>query len=83
MFDHIGKIMGNFQLINRLMKDENFKALMMHPKFRGLMSDSAFQEILKTRDTQKINNHPKMLELMRDAEFKTLISKIDFKTLLS
>ena len=66
-----------FQLMQRLMKDENFKAFMSHPKVQEVFRDPEFQEILKTKDQAKIMTYPKLLSLMQDPQIASLMSKLD------
>ena len=66
-----------FQLMQGLMKDENFKAFISHAKVQELFKDEAFKEVARSRDFSKIMSHPKMAELMQDAELAGMMAKIN------
>ena len=77
MFGKMKDMMQQLQLMQGLMKDENFKAFMAHPKVQEVFRDPDFQAILKTQDPGKIMSHPKLMTLMQDREVATLMSKLD------
>ena len=52
-------MMDSMQLMQKLMKDENFKAFISHPKIQELLRDPEFIELMKTQDMRKIGTHPK------------------------
>ena len=81
MFGKMQDMMKSMQLMQRLMKDENFKALISHPKVQALFQDAEFQAAIKAQDQAKIMSHPKIASLMRDPNVAPLLAKLDFKTL--
>ena len=83
MFGKMNDFMKQIQLVQKLMKDENFKAFLSHPKIQAAMMDPTFQESLKTQDPAQILNHPKLASLKNDPEVVTLLSKLDFKKLMN
>ncbi|MSR78375.1 MAG: hypothetical protein EXS63_09175 [Candidatus Omnitrophica bacterium] len=82
MFDKMNGFMKQMQLMQKLMKDENFKSFMSHPKIQSVFMDPSFQEILKTQDQTQIINHPKLAALKNDPEVAGLLSRLDFKKLM-
>ena len=40
-------MMGQFQMMQKLMADENFKAFISHPKVQEVFKDSEFKEVAK------------------------------------
>ena len=77
MFDKMKDMMGNMQMMQRMMKDENFRAFVSHPKVQQLFRDPEFKEVAKTRDFSKIAAHPKFMALGQDPEIASLMLKID------
>lgn len=77
MFGNLKDMAGQIQFLGKMMKNENFRALMSHPKVQEVFKDPGFQEIAKTKDSVKMMNHPKMLALMNDPEVKALFSKLN------
>lgn len=82
MFGKMNDMMKQMQMAQKLMKDDNFKAFMSHPKIQAIFMDPEFQEVLKTQDQIKILNHPKLAGLKNDPEVVGLLSKLDFKKLM-
>ena len=78
MFGKMKDMMGQMQMIQKMMKDENFKAFMSHPKVQELFKDPEFIAMLKTQDFQKISNHPKFSILREDKELAALAAKLKF-----
>lgn len=76
MFDKMKDMAAQIQLMQRLMKDENFRALLAHAKVRELFMDSEFQEIVKNKDSARVMSHPKLAALAKDPELSGLISKL-------
>jgi hypothetical protein len=76
MFGQMKEMAGQFQMLQRLMQDEHFKAFVSHPKTQELFRDPEFKEVAKTRDLPKILAHPKFAPLMKDPELAGLIAKI-------
>ena len=81
MFGNMGDFMKQMQRVQKLMKDENFKPFISHPKVRAVFMDPSLQEVMKTQDPQKIMAHPKMESLKSDPEVLQLITKLDFNQL--
>ena len=81
MFKGLQSTWQQLQLFQRLMKDDNVKALLSHPKFQTFMRDPAFQAVVKTKDAAKIA--ARLAPLRRDPELGPLLSKIDPRTFLS
>ena len=77
MFDKMKDMMGNMQMMQRMMQDENFRAFISHPKVQQLFRDPEFKEVAKSRDFAKISVHPKFMELGRDPELASLMLKIN------
>jgi hypothetical protein len=83
MFGPMKAWADQFQVIQKLMKDENFKAFIGHPKVQALFKDGEFKEVAQTRDFAKILAHPKFKELMTDPELAGLMAKINPGRLMS
>ena len=79
MFDKMKDMMGQMKMMQELMRDENFKAFIAHPKVQELFRDAEFKLVAGTRDFSKIMGHPKFMELGRDPELSQLLLKIDPK----
>jgi hypothetical protein len=77
MFGSMKSKFEQLQQMQRLMKDENFRAFMAHPRVQEVFRDPEFQAILKTKDPGKIMAHPKLAGLMRDPELVALMSKLN------
>ena len=77
MFGKLQGVAKQFQAMQKLMKDENVKALISHPKVQELFKDADFQSVVKTQDPAKIMAHPKLAALLRDPEVAPLLSKVD------
>ena len=77
MFDKIKNTMDQMQVMGRLMKDENFRALISNPKVQEVFRDPEFQNIVKEKDFSKMTMHPKFAKLMEDPEVRTLVSKLN------
>ena len=82
MFGKMQDMMGQFQMMQRLMKDENFKTFIAHPKVQEVFKDPEFKEIAKSRDLTKILSHPKFAVVMQDPELAALIAKLNPKDFL-
>ncbi len=70
MFDKI-------QAMHKLMKDENFRAFVSHPKVQTLFRDPEFKDVAKSRDFAKIAMHPKFVQLAQDPDVSKLLLKIN------
>ena len=77
MFNEMKDMMGQFQMMQKLMADENFKAFISHPKVQAVFKDSEFKEVAKSQDFSKILSNPKFATLMRDPELANLMAKIN------
>lgn len=79
MFDQFKNKIEQLQMMQRLMKDENFRAFMAHPKVQELFRDPEFIEIVKKQDTKKLLSHPRLAALKDYPELKEHLSKIKFQ----
>ena len=75
MFDKLKGAMGNLQAMQALMRDENFRTFLSHPKVQALFEDPEFRQIVQTKDFSKIMTHPKFANLTRDPEVASLMAK--------
>ena len=82
MFDKMKGMGEQFQMLQKLMKDENFRAFVSHPKVQALFSDPDFKNVAKEKDFNKILAHPKFAALMRDPELAALMAKLNPKDIL-
>ena len=80
MFESLKGTWQQLQMMQRLMKDERFKAFITHPKVQALLSDQAFQAAVKSKDTVRITTA--LAPLSRDPELAPLVAQINFQTLL-
>ncbi len=76
MFGKMKDMAAQMQIIQKLMKDENFKALIAHPRMQELMKDPDFLELMKTKDFEKAASNPKLAGLKSDPELLQLMSKV-------
>ena len=81
MFDKVGGMMSQMMLLQRLGKDKNFRAFILHPKVQELFKDSEFQKVIASQDSEKIINHPKLIALQKDPELAALIGRMNFQEL--
>ncbi len=79
MFGKFKNMAEQMQMAQKLMKDENFRNFMMHPKVQELLKDPQFQESLKKQDPSQLFNHPKVLALQTDPEIAKLAAKLNPK----
>lgn len=79
MFEQFGGMMKQLQLLQRLMKDDNVKSLLSHPKVQTLFKDPEFQALIKSQDMAKLASHPRLSSLMRDPEIAPLLAKVDLR----
>ena len=73
MFGKIGDATNQLKMLQELMKDENFRALISHPKVREVFMDSEFQKLVKENNLAKVMSHPKFAYLMNDPEVAQLM----------
>ena len=81
MLDKMGDMFKMMQKMQHLMKDENFRNFVSHPKVREVMKDPELQSHMKSQNFSSLMSHPKFSSLMRDPEIAQLISKLDLKKL--
>lgn len=72
-------MMGQFQVVQRLMGDENFRAFIAHPKVQEVFRDPELKEIASRKNFTKILSHVKFAGLMKEPEVAALMAKIDLK----
>ena len=77
MFDKMKDMMGNMQMMQRMMQDENFRTFVSHPKVQQLFCDPEFKEVAKARDFSRIAAHPKFMALSQDPELAAMMLKIN------
>ncbi len=77
MFDGMKNMAAQMQMMQKLMKDDNFKAFISHPKVQELFRDPEFKDVAKSRDFSQIATHPKFAALMKDPELSSLLMKIN------
>ena len=82
MFGKMKDMVGQFQMMQKLMQDENFKTFISHPKIQELFKDAEFKAVAKTQDFAKIMAYPKFAQLMKDPEVAQLLTKINLKDFL-
>ncbi len=79
MFDKMHGMLDQLKVMQRMMKDENFRAFISHPKMQELLKDPEFRELMKSQDMAKLAAHPKFSSFLHDPELAELIKKIDPK----
>ena len=75
----MGDMMAAFGKMQTLLKDENFRNFISHPKVRELFGDPEIAILSQSRDFAGLFAHPKLQSLMTDPEIRGLISKLDLK----
>jgi len=75
--------MKQMGMLQRLMKDENFKAFISHPRVQEVFKDPEVQAIMKSGDMTKISANPRFNALMMDPEVAPLLAKINPKDLFN
>jgi hypothetical protein len=83
MFGKMGDMMKQVQMMQKLMKDDNFKAFISHPKMQELIKDPEFMQLMKKQDMPALQKHARFGAVMKDPEILSLIQKIDFKKLMA
>jgi len=76
MFGRMKDMAAQMQMMQKLMKDENFKALIAHPKMQELIKDPEFIELMKTKNFQKASSNPRIAALKNDPELLQLMAKV-------
>jgi hypothetical protein len=79
MSANIKNLMGQFQAMQHLMKDANFKTLLSNPRVQELFKDEKFIQCVQAQDTVGLMAHPKLLTLLQDPELAALMRKVDFQ----
>ncbi|GEM_PF-605313 len=79
MLSQMKDMMGQFQVVQKLMGDENFRTFIAHPKVQEVFRDPEFKEIASQKNFTKILSHPKFAVLMKDPEVASLMARIDLK----
>ena len=77
MFEKFKGMADQFQMVQKMMQDEDFKAFISHPKIQALFKDPEFREVVKTKDFAKILSNPNFAELMKDPEVAALVAKLN------
>ena len=75
MFGKLKGMTDQLQMMRELMKNEDFKALISHPKVQEVFMDPEFQKIVMEKDLAKVMTHPKFAFLMNDPEVAKLMLK--------
>ena len=79
MFENMKGTFQQFQMMQKLMQNPDFKAFIAHPKTQELFKDPEFKDVAKTRDFAVILANPSFASLMRDPEIAALVSRLDLK----
>lgn len=82
VFGKFGDMAKQMKMISRMMKDENFKAILANPKMRALMQDPEFIALAKSGDMNKVKSNPKFASTFKDPEIQELFKKVDFTAYL-
>ncbi len=77
MFEKFKGMADQFQMMQKMMQDEDFKAFIANPKVQALFQDPNFKDVAKTRDFSKIAADPKFASLMLDPEVARLVAKLN------
>lgn len=70
---------NQFQMMQKLMNDENFRSLISNPKVREVFMDPEFQKLIQEKSLTKLSTHPKFASLMSDPEVVRLIAKLNLQ----
>ena len=76
MLGKMGDALNQWKMLQELMKDENFRALISHPKVREVFMDPEFQKLVKENNLAKVTSHPRFSSLMSDPEVAQLMLKL-------
>ncbi len=76
MFGKMKNMMDQFKMMQEMMKNEDFRAFISHPKIQSLMKDPEFVESLKKQDFNTVLQNPKFAALRSDQELIQLASKL-------
>ena len=79
MFGKMKDAMQQLQWMQKLMKDENFRAFLSHPKVQVLLQDHEFlKKVQEAGGSSVAMSDPKLSQLAEDPDLRQLMSKIDF-----
>ena len=82
MFDKMKNMAEQMAMMQKLMKDENFRAFISNPKVQEMMRDPDFQDAVKKQDGARLMANPRFAALKSDPELSELLSRVDiFKSL--
>ncbi|MBU3758442.1 MAG: hypothetical protein FGM27_00720 [Candidatus Omnitrophica bacterium] len=70
MFGKFKSMADQLKMAHKLMKDENFRNLMAHPKMQELMKDPEFQRLAREQNFARLTAYPKFAALLRDPELR-------------
>ena len=79
MFEKFGNSINQLKMMQELMKDENFRALMSNPKVREVFMDPEFQKLVKENNLSKVITHPKFSIIMSDPDIMQRMSKLNLR----
>ena len=79
MFDKMRTAMQQLQMMQRLMKDEQFKPLITHPKMQAILKDPEFHALVKAQNAGAIT--ARLAPLAQDPELAPLLKKLNPQTL--
>lgn len=54
----------------RLVKDENFRKFLSHPKVQKLMNDPEFKQVVEEKNVFKLMAHREFNDLLQDPEIR-------------
>lgn len=76
MFGKMKSMMDQLKMAQQLMKDDNFKALMSHPKVQELFKNPDFISAAKSQDFSRLMADPKFAAILKDPEVLELMKKL-------
>ena len=82
MFDKMKGMMDQLAMMQKLMKDPNFRAFIGHPKVQEVFKDPEIQAAIQAKNMAKVMAHPKMTALSSDPELREIMSKLNPQSLL-
>lgn len=83
MLDKMKDAAQQLQMMQKMMKDENFRAFIANPKVQELFRDPEFKSLVQGKDYAKMAAYPKFAALMQDPELASVMTKIDVKGFLN
>lgn len=81
MFDKFKDMARPLQLMQQLMKQDAFRALLAHPNVQTLLRDPELNQLVTGRDLRALFAHPKLAALMQDPDIASLMAKLDLQSL--